>query len=119
MCYIPFICNAYLNYAMKGAFNETHSNLKKCPFMVFDGNVIDFSNVIREEFRTEKETFLFTVYHTYQKESFRILKCFKIITLDYTSVDYLSVDFKVPVVYSAISWKQTLKSIISYLLQSL
>ena len=66
MCFIPIICkemlkNNLLNYP---AYNQEIESIKGCPYVVFDGRLVDVSNAARS---SSWEQLLFTVYHSYKQ----------------------------------------------------
>ena len=66
MCFIPIICKEHLKSLLANypSYSQEIKNIKECPYVVFDGNLVDVSNAVGSSAWGQ---LLFTVYHSYKQ----------------------------------------------------
>ena len=66
MCFIPIICKEHLKSTLSSypAYSQETENMKECPYVVFDGNLVDISKAAG---KSSLEPLLFTIYHSYKQ----------------------------------------------------
>jgi len=66
MCFIPIICKEHLKSLLANypAYSQEIEKIKDCPYLVFDGNLVDASNAVGS---SAWKQLLFTVYHSYKQ----------------------------------------------------
>ena len=66
MCFIPTICKEHLKSLLANypSYSQEIKNIKECPYVVFDGNLVDVSNAVGSSAWGQ---LLFTVYHSHKR----------------------------------------------------